>query len=410
MHQTMLEKYVRLIVRAGANVQPDQGVILRISPDLADFARLIVEEAYNAGAGWVRVDWNDQAVTKLHYLHQATENLAKVEKWEEERLKHTAETLPCMIMITSDDPDGLQGIDRAKMTEVQQKRYPIIKPYNDQMDNKYQWVIAGAPSTAWAKKVYPDLPEDEAVAKLWEAIFATSRVTADEDPMDSWAKHNENFEHHMRWLNEHKFKQVHIRANNGTDIKIGLLPNVVWLGGGEKTQGSEVFFQPNIPTEEVFTTPCKGDASGKVVASKPLSYQGQLIDRFWIEFEDGKAVRWGAEEGEELLSKMLTMDEGAGLLGEVALVPYESPVNQLGYLFWNTLYDENACCHMAVGRGFTNLVEDYDNYEHEELIEMGINESMVHVDFMIGTEDMAIDGETEDGELIPIFRNGTWAF
>lgn len=410
MQKEMIDKYVRLIVRAGVNVQVGQGVVIRISPELAALARMLVEESYEAGASWVRVDWNDQEVTKLDYRYQSTEQLGEVKKWVEERLKYSAEELPCQIYITSDDPDGLREIDPAKISEVRQLQYPILKPYNDAMDNKYQWVIAGAPSVAWAKKVFPDLGEEEAVEALWQAILDTSRVLPDEDPLETWAKHNANFRKHMDWLNGHKFSRIHYKAANGTDFHVGLLPNVRWEGGGEYALGSGIYFQPNIPTEEVFTSPRKGDVEGRVVASKPLSYQGQLIDDFWIEFEGGRAVRWGAKQNEALLGKMLGMDEGASMLGELALVPYDSPINQKGYLFWNTLYDENASCHMAVGRGFTNLVENYGDYTREELLAMGINESMVHTDFMIGTADLAIDGETAEGERVAIFRNGTWAF
>lgn len=410
MHQELVEKYVKLIVRSGANVQAGQGVTIRISPELADFGRMLVKEAYEAGAAWVRVDWEDQAITKLAYEYQSTDELATVKEWEEERLKYSVETLPARIFITSADPDGLKGMDQAKLSEVSRRQYPVLKPYHDAMENKYQWVIAGAPSVAWAKKIFPDLSEAEAVDNLWAAIFDTSRVSLEEDPLETWQRHNESFEARMKWLNDHTFSKIHYRSANGTDFSAGLLPQVLWAGGGEELKETKVFFQPNIPTEEIFTTPMRGDAEGKVVASKPLSYQGQLIDKFWIEFEAGKAVRWGAEQGEELLGTMLTMDEGAAYLGELALVPFESPVNQKGYLFWNTLYDENACCHLAVGRGFTNLVKDYDQYTREELVAMGLNESMIHVDFMIGTADLDIDGEKADGTLVPIFRGGTWAF
>ncbi len=410
MQKEMLEKYVKLIVRIGANVHKGQGVVIRINPDLAYFARMLVKEAYEAGASWVRVDWEDQEILKYDYHYQTTEALGEVKKWVEEKLKFAMEELPCQIMITSEDPDGLKDVDPVKMSEVRKLRYPVIKPYNDVMDNKYQWVIAGAPSLAWAKKVFPDLGDEEAVEALWEAILETSRVLPDEDPVDTWKRHNENFKLHKDWLNEHRFSRIHYKASNGTDFHVGLLPNVLWEGGGETALGSGIYFQPNIPTEEVFTSPRKGDVEGKVVASKPLSYQGQLIEDFWIEFEGGKAVRWGAKHNEHLLGEMLSMDEGASMLGELALVPFESPINEKGYLFWSTLYDENASCHMAVGRGFTNLVENYGNYSREELMAMGINDSMIHTDFMIGTRDLAIDGETSDGQLIPIFRNGTWAF
>lgn len=406
--RVLLEKYVRLIVRAGVNVQEGQEVILGIAPELAEMARLIVEEAYKAGAKSVQVDWSDQALTRLAYKYESVETLGTMKKWKEEKLAYETETLPARIYITSEDPNGLKDVDPAKMSEVQRMLYPIVKPYRDKSENKYQWLIAGAPSAAWAKAVFPDLSEEEAIDALWEAIFRTSRVTEAEDPLETWHRHNESFRRHTAWLNGQNFKRLHYKASNGTDFSVPLNPNLVWAGGGEDTEGTKVFFQPNIPTEEVFTTPLPEGAEGKVVSSKPLSYKGQLIDHFSIEFENGKAVRWAAETGEELLGEMLTIDEGASRLGEVALVPFDSPINQTGILFRNTLYDENACCHLAVGRGFTMLVKDYEKYSREEIMELGINESMIHVDFMIGTADLSIDGEKEDGSLVPIFRNGTW--
>lgn len=405
----LIQKYVRLIVRRGVNVQEGQEVVLTISPELYELARLIVREAYEAGASDVRVEFNDQILTKLAYEYETAENLGTLKKWKEERLAYESEALPAKIVITSENPQGLKDIDPAKMSEVQRMLYPKIKPYRDKSENKYQWVIAGAAAPEWAQVVFPELGAEEATAKLWEAIFHTARIRSDEDPLDTWDRHNASFERHTKWMNEQNFTKLHYRASNGTALTVPLSPHMLWAGGGEESEGKKIFFQPNIPTEEVFTTPLPDGAEGIVYASKPLSFKGQLIDGFHIEFEKGRAVRWGAEVGEELLGEMLTLDEGAGRLGEAALVPFDSPINQTGILFQNTLYDENACCHLAVGRGFTSLVKDYEKYTREEIMALGINDSMIHVDFMIGTADLAIDGEREDGSLVPVFRNGTWA-
>lgn len=404
-----LKNYVRLIVRAGANVQEGQEVTITVSTELAVFARLLAEEAYKAGAKRVQTDWLDQEMSKLAYKYQETETLGSMLKWKEEKLAYETETLPAEIHIVSEDPQGLKEIDPVKMSEVQRMLYPVVKPYRDKSENKYQWVIAGAAAPAWAKAVFPDLPEEEAVKALWEAIFATSRISAEEDPLETWEAHNESFKRHTEWLNAQNFTKLHYKAGNGTDFTVPLNPHLLWAGGGDYTEQSRIYYQPNIPTEEVFTTPHPEGAEGTVVASKPLSYRGQIIENFRIEFENGRAVRWEAEKGEKLLGEMLQQDEGACRLGEVALVPFDSPINKTGLLFQNTLYDENACCHLAVGRGFTMLVKDYENYSREEIMELGINDSMIHVDFMIGTADLSIDGEKEDGSLVPVFRNGTWA-
>lgn len=405
----LLRRYARLIVRLGVNVQPGQTVKLSISTELGDLAALIAEEAYRAGAQEVTADWHNQALTKLAYQYESVETLGTMKKWKEEKLACESETLPAQIHITSEDPKGLKDVDPAKMSAVQRRLYPIVKPYRDKMENKYQWVIAGAAAPDWARAVFPEYTEEDAVRALWEAIFQTARVNLDEDPLSGWERHNESFRRHTEWLNGQNFKKLHYHASNGTNFSVPLNPHLIWAGGGEDTEGSKIFFQPNIPTEEVFTTPLPEGAEGVVVASKPLSYKGQLIENFRIEFAGGKAVRWSAERGEELLTEMLNMDEGAGRLGEVALVPFDSPINQTGLLFQNTLYDENACCHLAVGRGFTMLVKDYEKYTLEEIMALGINESMIHVDFMIGTPDLSIDGEKEDGSLVPVFRHGTWA-
>jgi aminopeptidase len=288
------------------------------------------------------------------------------------------------------------------------KTYPIMKPYIDQIDNKDQWCIAGAASPEWAKKVFPNLPKKQAVEKLWEAILYTSRIW--DDPVAEWKKHNKDLREKCERLNSLGLVELQYKSSNGTDFKVGLLPNANFLGGSEFALGSNIEFNPNVPSEECFTSPRKGAAEGLVVATKPLSYQGELIENFSIRFENGKAVEVHAEKGEELLKQMISMDENAGYLGEVALIPFDSPINDTGILLFNTLYDENASCHLALGRGFTNCIRDYDKYSQKELHEMGINSSMIHVDFMMGSEDMDIVGIKEDGTKVQIFKNGNWAF
>ena len=407
MKKTVLKKYAELIVRCGANVQKGQEVIVVAGLDQPEFVQMVVEEAYKAKAKKVTVDWRYQPLSKVHVRYQSQKTLGTVEEWEKARLEHYCEANPARIMLISDDPDGLKGMNITKLNKSRQMSYPIMRPYLDQMEGNHQWTIAAVPGAAWAKKIFPGVRTSVAIEKLWEAILYTSRVN--EDPIAAWNEHNHNMESRCEYLNNLNLRKVRMYADNGTDITIGLISEGVFCGGGETTRQG-VFFNPNIPTEECFTSPMKGQADGIVYSTKPLSYQGQIIDNFSIRFENGKAVEWHAEQGVESLTQMLTMDETAGYLGEVALVPQASPICQSGLLFYNTLFDENAACHLAVGRGFPDCIRDHHNKTLEECRELGINDSMIHVDFMIGCDTMSIDGERENGEIVPIFRNGNWAF
>lgn len=406
MREGTLRKYARLIVRVGANVKKKQKVIVRADLEIADFVRLVVDEAYKAGALEVTVDWSDQEISKMHYQYQSEETLSELLPWQEEKIKQRVKDLPAMIHLASQDPDGMKGIDQEKVRKVRINQYPLVKKYNDQMENNYQWTIAAVPGKMWAKKVFPDVNERKAIALLWDAILTTSRVKG--NPVKNWKEHNANLLEKCKILNEYKFKYLKYKASNGTDLKIGLNPDQVWLGGGEETLKGR-FFNPNIPTEECFGMPQKDDVEGIVYSSKPLSYGGELIEDFSIRFEKGRAVEVHAKRNEELLKKMISMDEGAARLGEVALVPYDSPISQSGILFYETLFDENASCHLALGRGFTNNFKDYEKYSYEELKAKGLNESMIHVDFMIGTKDLEIIGVLEDGKEVCVFKDGNWA-
>ena len=407
MKKTVLREYAKLIVRCGANVQKGQEVVVFAGLDQPEFVQMVVEEAYKAKAKKVTVEWRYQPLSKVHVRYQSLKTLGGVEEWEKARLEHYSDVLPARIMLISDDPDGLKGMNVAKMSKARQMSYPIIRPYNEKMDGSHQWTIAAVPGAAWAKKMFPGLRASVAVEKLWEAILSTARV--DDDPIAAWEAHNRNLDTRCGYLNALGIRQVRMYADNGTDITIGMIPEGIFCGGGETTRQG-VFFNPNIPTEECFTTPMKGQAEGIVYSSKPLSYHGQIIDNFSIRFENGKAVEWHAEQGQESLDRMLTMDETAGYLGEVALVPQASPISESGLLFYNTLFDENAACHLAVGRGFADCIRDHHNKTLDECRELGVNDSMIHVDFMIGCDTMNIDAVCEDGRTVAIFRNGNWAF
>ena len=408
MKKTVMQKYARLIARKGINVKKGQEVIVSASLDQPEFVKMVVEECYRAGASKVTVEWSYQPITKLHYRYRSLKTLSTFEKWEIEKLEHKCETLPATIYIESDDPDGLKGIDQTKVSKASQAKYPIIKPYHDKMDNKYQWCIAAVPGEAWAKKVFPGERTSKAVEKLWNAILYTSRADGD-DPVKAWEEHNADLKTRFEYLNSLGIESLHYTASNGTDFTVGLIPDALFMGGSEFTLGGTEF-NPNIPSEEVFTSPMKGKAEGVVHATRPLSYRGELIENFSVRFENGKAVEVHAEKGEELLKQMISMDENAAYLGECALVPFDSPIRNSEITFFNTLFDENACCHLAFGRGFENCIKDFDKYTLEECREKGINDSLIHVDFMIGSEDLNITAHTRGDKDVAIFKDGNWAF
>ena len=406
MNSEALKKYAELIVRVGANVKSGQQVVVRADLDQPEFVKTVVEEAYLAGASKVEVEWSYQPLTKIHVKHRDTEVLTRVEDWEIAKLTHRKDTLPAMIYLLSEDPDGLSGIDREKYALQVQARYKKMKSLQDEMENKYQWCIAAVPGVKWAKKMFPDCSESQAVEKLWQAILYTSR--AEGDPIANWKKHNEELEKRCNYLNGLGLVALEYKSENGTDLRVGLMENALFMGGGEYTLSGN-FFNANIPSEEVFITPKRGEAEGIVYSSRPLCYRGELIENFYIRFEGGRAVTAEAEKNEELLNILINMDEGSHYLGECALVPYDSPIRNSGLLFYNTLFDENAACHLALGEGFSNCIKDYDKYSLEECRKMGVNESMIHEDFMIGTADLSIVGITKDGERVEIFKNGNWA-
>ena len=407
MKKSVLRSYAKLIVRCGVNVQKGQEVLVYADLDQPEFVQMVVEEAYRAKAKEVTVLWDYQPLQKLHVRYQSVKTLGEVKEWHKARQQHYCDALPCRIILISEDPDGLKGVNMAKMSKARQLSYPILKPYYDQRENKQQWCIAAVPGAAWAKKVFPGLPKGKAIEKLWEAILSTSRVT--DDPEKAWEEHNADMKARCDHLNSLQIRSLHYTADNGTDLTVGLIPEGEFKGGGD-TSRQGIFFNPNIPTEECFISPKRGEADGIVYSTKPLSYQGQLIENFWIRFENGKAVESGAEKGAELLSTMLAMDEGAAYLGECALVPQASPIAQSGLLFYNTLFDENAACHLAMGEGFADTIRDFQNKSLEECRELGINESMIHEDFMIGCDSMNIDALCADGKTVRIFEKGNWAF
>ena len=406
MNKRRLENYAKLIVKKGINLKEGQDVVIRADLDRPEFVKLVVETAYNAGARKVEVEWDYQPLTVIHINSRSVETLKDIPQWEIDKLSYRRDTLPAMIYLLSEDPDGLQGIDREKHAISVQERYKKIKAIRDDMENKYQWCIAAVPGLKWAKKMFPGVSDDEAIELQWQAILDTSRV--DDDPLAAWDDHNKELKKRCDYLNSLGIEKLHYTDQNGTDFTVGLMDNALFLGGGEYTLSGN-FFNPNIPSEEVFITPKRGEAEGIVYSSRPFCYRGELIEDFYIRFKDGRAVEWDAKKNKELLTTLISMDEGAHYLGECALVPHDSPISNSGLLFYNTLFDENAACHLAIGEGFSNCIKDYDKYTLEECRKMGVNESMIHEDFMIGTATLNITAILKDGSEVPIFVDGNWA-
>ena len=407
MKKTVLREYARLIVRCGVNVQKGQEVIVYADLDQPEFVQMVVEEAYKAKAKKVTVEWSYQPLTKVHTRYRSVTTMGTVEEWQKAKYQHEVYVVPSLIHLMSEDPDGLKGINMEKVTKARRMSYPIIKPYQDQLENRQQWCIAAVPGAAWAKKVFPGERTSTAMEKLWEAILFTSRVT--DDPEKAWADHDKDLQARCDYLNSLNIRSLHYTADNGTDLTVGLIKESCWRGGGD-TSLQGIYFNPNIPTEECFISPMRGEAEGIVYSTKPLSYRGQLIENFFFRFENGKVVECGAEKGADVLQTIVDMDEGAAYLGECALVPQKSPICESGVLFYNTLFDENAACHLAIGMGFADTIKDFQDKTLEECRELGINDSMIHEDFMIGCASMNIDATCADGSVVAVFRNGNWAF
>ena len=392
MELKRLQEYAALLARKGINVQKDEEVWVNCQLDQIEFVRLVVEECYKAGAKKVRVRFSDNQISRIGYKYAKTNVLKKVDNYTIAEYKYMVKHNPSML--------------QSKLSAVSFGVRKKVKPYRDEMDGKYKWCIAAVPSVAWAEKVFPKLKGNEAIEALWEAILSTSRV--DGHALENWDKHNEELMVHRKRLAELDLQYLEYKASNGTDFKVELMKGVLWGGGVEFTDKG-LSYNPNIPSEEVFTSPKAGSIEGIVYSSKPLSYNGQIIDEFWLRFENGKVKEVGAKKNQKLLEQMVSTDEGSRMLGEVALVPYDSPIQNSKILFYETLFDENAACHLALGHGFKELFPEGASISNEEARNRGVNDSMIHVDFMIGTKDLQIVGTSFNGKKTVIFKDGNWA-
>lgn len=406
--ENLLKEFAKLAIRVGINIQPKQYLIVNAPVEAYEFVRIVVEEAYNAGAGNVIINWKDDTVNSLYYQNVSDEVLTEVPQFLIDKYRYVLDKGAALLSITSPNPNVYKNVDPMKIAMASNASNSKLKFFIDYtMASRTQWAIIAYPNYEWAQQVFPTLSKEEAYEKLLEAILYTSRVEENKDSVQEWNNHMKNLEVHNKILNDYNFEKIHFKNGIGTDLEIYLVENHIWAGGGEMSEKG-VFFAPNIPTEETFTMPHNKKINGTVVSTKPLNFRGKLIPKFKLTFKDGVVVKYEADEEIETLKSLLETDEGSKSLGEVALISYDSPISNLGIIFYNTLFDENASCHLALGNAYSMNIKDGTNMPEEELVKLGYNVSNVHVDFMFGSSDMEIVGTTHDGKEIQIFRKGNF--
>lgn len=405
--EQQLDKYAELIVKVGVNVQKEQQVFITGSTEMTQLVRLVAKKAYEAGASNVHVDWVDEALSRLKYEHASDEQFSTFPAWEVAKRDTFLDARAAFIAIVSPNPDLLKGINPARISSFQKASGQALTKYRQYVQSdKVSWTVVAASTKNWAAKVFPDATPEEAQDMLWNAIFESVRLNTP-DPVKAWADHNANLHKKVDILNGHHFDKLHYTAP-GTDLTIELPEKHLWVGAGSTNESGKAFMA-NMPTEEVFTVPNKTGVNGYVSSTKPLSYGGNIIDNFKLTFENGRIMKVEAAQGQEILQHLVDSDEGSHYLGEVALVPHQSPISESNILFFNTLFDENASNHLAIGSGYAFNVEGGKTMTPEELAAAGVNASITHVDFMIGSAQMNIDGIKKDGTVVPVFRNGNWA-
>lgn len=409
MNKQFLDKYARLVVKTGINLQPKQMLVIKSPIECAEFTRRISEIAFQEGAKDVVIFWGDELTAKIRYLHGPEEIFDEFPAWQKTFFVDYARQGAAFLSIAASDPELMKEVDPERMVRAQRTQSIALKEHRERlMSNQNSWCVVSVPTQAWAQKVFPAAGPEAAVEKLWEAIFASVRADQD-DPVQAWEEHKANLKRSMDFMNTHRFRTLHFQNSLGTDLWVELPEDHLWLAGAEHTaEGLE--FIANMPTEEVFTLPKKTGVNGKAVSSMPLNHNGNLIKNFTLTFKDGRVIDYSAEEGLESLKGLITTDEGSHYLGEVALVPYDSPISNAKILFYNTLFDENAACHLALGKAYAVTLKNGDKLSEKELEEAGVNDSLLHEDFMIGTADLNITGVTAEGQEIPIFIQGNFAF
>jgi aminopeptidase len=407
-----LDRLAEVSIRIGLGLEPGQELVLTAPTDALPLVRLVTEHAYKAGAKLVTTFFSDDAITLARYQYAPDESFDYAPTWYHDAIATAFRSGAARMGITGANPALLAQQDPAKVSRANVASSKAAKPAMELITrHEINWTIVACATPAWAALVFPDDAAPAALSKLWDAVFFASRITSP-DPVAEWNAHGENLKRRVDFLNGRRFHSLRFHTPDGaTDLTVGLADQHLWAGGGT-TAGNGVYCQPNIPTEECFTTPHKDRVNGHVTASKPLSHQGTLIENIRCEFKDGKIVKATATAGEEAINKLISTDEGARRLGEVALVPHNSPIAQSGILFWNTLFDENAASHIALGQAYSTCLIGGEKMSNEELAKLGANESLIHVDWMIGGPTMSVDGISaglsDDGRAEPLMRNGDW--
>lgn len=408
MNKTLIKKYAKLVASQGIGLKKNQQVCIYAPISAFAFVEILVEELYKNKASRVLIEWSDSTITKTKYKYENSKTLSEVPEYIENKAKYFYDNKIARISISSSDPDGLKGLDFNKL-KIANKAMSYLDKYlsDPYMASLVQWCVVAVPNPKWAKKVFPNMTVNKAMDALWDAILKANHISKDNDPVKIWQEHDNNLHKKADLLNKYNFKSLKYKSANGTDFQIGLVVNHIWAGGSEQSESG--LFNPNMPTEEIFTMPHKYQVNGKVVATKPLLYQGNIIEDFYLVFKDGKVIEAVAKKGQEALDALLNVDEGSRYLGEVALVPYNSPISELNILFYNTLFDENASCHLALGRAYSMNIVGGITASEEKLKEQGYNHSLVHVDFMIGSKDLSIIGLDQNNNEIKIFIDGNFA-
>ncbi|HCX3812509.1 TPA: aminopeptidase [Staphylococcus aureus] len=409
-YKEKLQQYAELLVKVGMNVQPKQPVFIRSSVETLELTHLIVEEAYHCGASDVRVVYSDPTLKRLKFENESVEHFAnhEIKSYDVEARMDYVKRGAANLALISEDPDLMDGIDSQKLQAFQQQNARAFKGYMESVQkNQFPWVVAAFPSKAWAKRVYPELSVEEAYIKFIDEVFDIVRIDGN-DPVENWRQHIANLSVYAQKLQQKNYHALHY-VSEGTDLTVGLAKNHIWEDATSYVNGKEQAFIANIPTEEVFTAPDRNRVDGYVTNKLPLSYNGTIIDRFKLMFKDGEIIDFSAEKGEAVLKDLINTDEGSRRLGEVALVPDDSPISNRNTIFYNTLFDENAACHLAIGSAYAFNIQGGTEMTVEEKIASGLNDSNVHVDFMIGSSDLTIYGIFEDGSKELVFENGNWA-
>lgn len=404
-----LQKYCETIIKVGANVQEKQLVVIRANVEAKDFVRVLAEEAYKAGAGDVNVVWSDDILARHRLNYADVETLSDVRAWAVDQYTDYVDRNAVFLSVVGNDPNALEGLNIDKVKAMTVANSKAMKYFSTSlMADKNSWCVIGASTPAWAKVVFPELEEKEAVDKLWELIFYTARID-EGNCVENWKKHIKDLSARAKYLNEMQFKYLKYNSEKGTNLTIELPKGHIWLAAGSSSNSKGVDFTANMPTEEVFTLPHKDGINGVVYSTKALNYNGNIIDEFMLEYKNGKVVNYSANKGYDVLKSLLETDEGALSLGEVALVPYDSPISNTNTMFFETLFDENASCHLAMGRAYPTCLQGSEDLTDEQLSERGVNDSLVHVDFMVGDDTLNIVGITESGEEVDIFTKGNWS-